>query len=690
MKKILSLTVLLLATMILVACGGNEQPPIDEVVDLRLAINHQESGQPITTITYQRDEVYVSTINNQEYKKGDLLPAWEAIGQKLNINFIQVASATDAGTDAQWARFRTGNFEGVDIINHNIASITEEGLKGNFIDLSQHLDKMPNFKTMLENNPSVRAAITSNNGNIYSTPYFDGLGEIHRSLMARIDWIEDILDTDVAGDITSAADLNIEKQNPDQLDTVIKVATADGKTRNVTKKYSKNIIDILDELVNPTGDDLLIAFRQYFTDVYGEQGYEKLSYVFTGVDASYHTDELFALWRVVKSNPKMLTRQHADGAKSAVEIYFPRQGNGNRVKDLFQSLHVLFGIRGTNSFNNEWLYFGEDGKLYDVRGYNNTRFLDVVDNFSQLYQDGYLPQNPTTGTDYRKLHLEANTGFMTYDYNATSTTDALINTAQNVDEDYNFQLILPPVHDWLGDGNYFHFTESVRDVQSQSWGIVNKGIADDEAKLARALKLLDEMYDVSTADSVGTIHLYGPEGWTNGEFDYPSADGSKAYKLSDKAVQEMLNLHGGNNIRYLRQYVGATLAIGHIRSLGLEYQTLSEQGKEGFDKLAAANKAGTYIYAGKQSVDKFDNPWYGMVPTNLPYSSTDIDIINQIAGFRGVYATAGAAPIIELLKEGFSGSNSRTLYEQMFVINGQNEYATYLEIINEAYEKAIE
>lgn len=689
MKKIFSLLLVLFAVLTMTACN-TDVPPVEGTVDLRLAINHQESGQPITTITYQRDEVYVSTINGKEYRKGDLLPVWEEIGKKLDINFIQAASATDTGTDSQWARFKTENFAGTDLINHNIANLTEEGLKGNFVDLSKHLDKMPNFKKILDENPSVKSSITASNGAIYSTPYFDGLGEIHRSLMARIDWIEDILDTELPGDMTQAAAMNVFRQNPSSLNTTITVATKSGSTREVTKAYDKNILDIFRDLDNPTGADLLEAFRAYFNDVYADQGYDKLSEVVTGVDASYDADELFALWQVVKSNPQLLTRQHPGGSKTSVEIYFPRQGNGNRVKDLFQSLHVLFGIRGTNSFNNEWLYFDKDGKLQDVRAYDNTKFLDVVDAFSELYQDGYLPQNPTTGTDYRKLHLEGSTGFMSYDYNATSSTVALVDTAKKTDADYNYQMILPPVHDWLGDGNYFHFTESVRDVQSQSWGIVKNGIENDQAKFNKALALIDQMYDVSTADSVGTIHIYGPEGWTDGEYDYPSTDGSKVYKLSAKSMQEMKDLHGGNNTRYLRQYVGATLAIGHIRSLGLEYQILSPQAKEGFDKIALANQVGTYIYAGKGAVDgNGGNPWFGMVPTNLPISRTDIDLINQIAGFRNLYSTTGSAPIIELLNSGFTGANSRQAYEAMFVVNGENQYSLYLELLNDAYQNAI-
>ena len=71
------------------------------------------------------------------------------------------------------------------------------------------------------------------------------------------------------------------------------------------------------------------------------------------------------------------------------------------------------------------------------------------------------------------------------------------------------------------------------------------------------------------------------------------------YKLSDKFLAEMKDLAGGNHINYLRQYVGATLPIGHIRSLGLEFQTLSEEGTLGIERINTAVKAGTLLLAGQ-------------------------------------------------------------------------------------------
>lgn len=685
MKKLLYVLFLSLIVFTVTSCKKDEENDTDDTnqrVSLNMAINHKESGQPFTTITYQRDTIYTSTINNKEYKKGDLLPVWEAIGEKLNIEFIQKAAETDKDTKAQWERAVAEGFKNIDIINaSNMSTINEEGLKGNFIDLSKHLDKMPNFKDLLDKNPDVRKSITTNQGAIYGTPYFDGLGEIHRSLMARIDWVEDILDTTKPGDSTPAAPLNYPKQVTD-LNYSVVVANADETTRTVNKVRTKNIIDVLNDAPQ-TGAGLLNAFREYFNTVYGNQGYSKLSHVFTGIDASYDIDELIALWRVVKSNPKLVTNQQ----ESSVAIYFPRQANANRVKDLFGSLHVLFGLRGTNSYNTEWLYINDEGNLEDVRNPENTRFLDVVDIFSNLYKDEYIPQNPTDSTDYRKKFLENSNGFMSYDLNATSTTDALIDAAKKKDPDYNYQMILPPVHNWRNDGKYFHFTEAIRSVQQQSWGIVSHGMKNNETKLNRAIQLFDQMYDTSTEDSVGTIHLYGPKGWTDGKITEGPYKDQNVYKLSEKAIEEMMRIHAGNNIRYQRQIIGATLAIGHIRSLGLEYQILSQQGLDGFHKMESAKKAGTYVYAGSEAAKKYNSSWYDIVPSSLPLSTEDLQLLEQVAGFRKVYDTTGNAPLIDLLKFGFNETNSRTLYKNRFVgPKNEDYYKIYIDVLNEAFK----
>jgi len=256
-----------------------------------------------------------------------------------------------------------------------------------------------------------------------------------------------------------------------------------------------------------------------------------------------------------------------------------------------------------------------------------------------------------------------------------------MNGGRSVDPDFKFQAILPPVIDWLGNGQYFHFSEAVRSVKNEAWGIPIH-VAQNETKLYRILKLVDELYDYSDADSIGTIHLYGPTGWTDGTFEYGS---DVVYKLSDASLAEMQALAGGNHINYLRGFVGATMPIGHIRGMGLEYQTLTDQGKASIERINIAVGAGVLKLAGL--VDD-PNPWYQISPTFFPLTKADTDMITATATFKTIFSDNA---LITLVKNGFSGqggSITEANYKAMFMLNNINIYdAIYIKAYRDAIER---
>ncbi|MDD4184613.1 MAG: hypothetical protein PHI01_04295, partial [Candidatus Izemoplasmatales bacterium] len=297
---------------------------------------------------------------------------------------------------------------------------------------------------------------------------------------------------------------------------------------------------------------------------------------------------------------------------------------------------------------------------------------------SDLYADGLIVQDPEGTTNWRNVLMNSSSGFMTYDYNASSTSSSFFTAGRTLDSDMSFQAVLPPVVDWLGDGNYFHFTESVRSVKNEAWGIPIH-VADNEAKLERALMLVDQLYDYSAEDSVGTMHLYGPPGWTDGTLTYGS---DTVYQMSDDALAEMASLAGGNMINYLRQYVGATMPIGHIRSLGLEFQTLSDEGAEGVARINTAVSAGVLKLAGQEDTD---NPWFNLSPTFYPLTETQSSLIAAGAGFQDVFDTDS---LITLVKYGFSGNGGSLTEEQYWDLFKVNEVDIYEIVYIAAYRDA--
>lgn len=645
--KVITVTYLAQTTQFQVNVSGTlvEDDP-SKAITLKVAINYEGRG-----ITYQETSPYVS-LNGKTYTNGMLMPVWEALGQKLNITFQD--AKVNSTTTNQFNELLTNSFATVDLVNATGAQLTQYGVSGsNFVDLSKYLNSMPNLNKFLTDNPSVRASMTAANGGIYYTPYFDGFGEIEQMFLVRIDWVQDILDV-ASPTFDSAAYLGsftVANTTPENLNVVVKVANPDGTTRNVTKAHTANILTTLKNLPDKSGVSLANAFRSYMQATYGSQGYAKLSDVFVGTDAAYDVDELIALMHVVKANPQFLTREMSV-PKTSVEAIFPRTSQAARIRNLFRGLE-MFGLRGMFS-RYDWVYFDQQGGVVDARAQQAT--INGVTQLTNLFADQLIIQTFDTGsnTDHRAQLLQGSYGFMTYDFNASSTPQGYVNAARTLDPTYRFEAILPPVNNWLGDGEYFHFSEGVRSLKNEAWGIPAH-IATDTAKLARVLTLVDGLYDYSSNDSVGNIHLYGPTGFIDGQISY---NGEMIPAISPAALAEMTTLASGNMINYLRRYVGATMPIGHIRGLGLEYQTLSSQGIAGIERINVAVQANTFRLAG---VYQSTNPWYRLAPSLFALTADELADMQTLT-YDDIWADAQLA---KLVRFGFSG-NGNTITSEVY------------------------
>ena len=84
----------------------------------------------------------------------------------------------------------------VDMVSGTASKLTEYGEQGVVVNIAEYLDQMPNFKAYLEANPIVRLSITGNTstGAIYFSPYFDGVNDIERMPLMRVDMVQKLLD----------------------------------------------------------------------------------------------------------------------------------------------------------------------------------------------------------------------------------------------------------------------------------------------------------------------------------------------------------------------------------------------------------------------------------------------------------------------------------------------------------------
>ena len=115
-----------------------------------------------------------------------------------------------------------------------------DGAAGSFVNLWNYIDDMPNLKKFLFENPAVAQSIRQGDGGIYFTPYFDGVKELEHMFLARIDWIEDILDaanTNAFDTTPVTLGDKYQKETPNAATYSVVVANPDGTTRTVNKSH---------------------------------------------------------------------------------------------------------------------------------------------------------------------------------------------------------------------------------------------------------------------------------------------------------------------------------------------------------------------------------------------------------------------------------------------------------------------
>ncbi len=166
--------------------------------------------------------------DGKTYSQGDLKPAWQALEDKLHVQFIDeyVPAKSDDSidkliTDTNDERLYTdenGNLVSdethclwdYDIITGSCAAIQSAQAtspEAKFLDLSLYLDYMPNYKAFLNDNPLIYLSLITDTdtGAMYYAPYFDGNDDIEKYTMIQKSWAYKLLDVDYT-DVGEAED----------------------------------------------------------------------------------------------------------------------------------------------------------------------------------------------------------------------------------------------------------------------------------------------------------------------------------------------------------------------------------------------------------------------------------------------------------------------------------------------------
>lgn len=661
----------------------------DEHVELNLSVFYNSSVYMRYTVdgsSGKPQSEYVAA-NGKTYREGDFKPVWEELQTRLNFTINDVTPTDAKDVRASFTTLQATGFEGVDVMVGNATDLNQEGtLNGTFLKLDEYLDIMPNFSTFLENNSVVKTTITSGDGHIYYAPYFDGYDDLERMFILRADWVQKLLNDDtVTYDTDRVVTPYYQPYMPATLDAELTIVTADGSgTQTIHKKYAKNIITAQNELAVMDGASLVQALKDHIDSTYPGV-YAKRSDLFVGQDAAYDADELVALMRCVLANTTLLTGQ---SEYDAVPFY-TRGYQMGRVQDLLR-LAESWGVRGMDS-RLDYLYIDENGELQDGRV--SSDMMDSIERLNQLYKEKLILQdfdkNESTagldGGDHRERLNKANLGFMTYDYNQTTT---VYNKYASDIPGFNLTPVLPAVADWDKNGTYYQFTDSWRSVKSDGWAIL-ANIASDDAKLKRALKLFDYLY----SEEGNRLMSYGPEAWINGEITY---NGQSVPKLSDAALTELSTLANGNYTNYYRMWLGATFPIGYVKQQGMEYQTVHPNGQAGLDKILRACELGTMKHLVVNSADA-TSPTQTLIPSTFSLSEAEQQYLKDncadlTTAFRNGNNDTDRIMLIDYVLYGFGGKNANgdTLYDKAglldYLVNGLNQ-AGYIEMYRSAYER---
>ena len=568
----------------------------------------------------------ITLADGKTYNSGDLKPTWVEVQNVLGVVFENKYQGNAASAEFDYWKEQ---LKEVDMLSGTAAKLSEYGESGSIVNIAEYLDQMPNFKAYLEANPIVRLSITGNvdTGAIYFSPYFDGVNDIERMPLMRVDWVSKLLDGEgaFAADACNAlAPAAYEPYMPTEGSVDVDVVTLDGTAvETISKNYDAagNIVAVMnDALAAGTVDGVAAVnmLRDYIDAAYdGYYGTER-SNLFVGQNAAWDADELVALLRCVVANPQTLN------GTDKVQGLFTREDNNNQRRvDMFRFAGHLFGIRGLES-RQDYLYVGTDGMLHDARSEAETYV--ALDRMHDMAVEGLISTAfVNKEEESTKTYLENDLGFMHYDYNQTQTiyNETVLDKAAGE----KYMAVMVPVARWYDgtddNGVYMRFTESWRSVKTDGWGISVPGVDGNPDKLNAALALIDFAYSPE-----GMILMsYDPDAFikTNDDGSYVtfSFNGTEMPEIADVTREELWAKANGNYTNYARFYLGSTLSFA--KSQAFEFQCTTDAGREGAGHISTAIGLGTIKHP---ELAITENPWYTSIPTVLPTTKADNDLLN--------------------------------------------------------------
>ena len=621
----------------------------------------------------------IQLADGKTYQTGDLKPTWVEVENRLGMKFEDKYQGNSATKEFEFWKDRLNE---VDLISGTASQLTEYGEAGSIVNIAEYLHMMPNFKAYLEANPIVRLSITGNTstGAIYFSPYFDGVNDIERMPLMRTDWVVKLLDgegeftAEKAGNIPAAV---YEPYMPTSGKVTIDVVNLEGTaTETVTKDYDAagNIVAAMNAAGTIDGVAAVNMLRTYIDTAYAGYYGTTRSNLFIGQNAAWDADELVALLRCVVANAPTL-----NGTDTVMGLFSREDNNNQRRVDMFRFAGTLFGVRGLES-RQDYLYVGADGMLHDARQEVETYI--ALEKMNDLVAEGLISKSfVDMSEESTKTMLANDLGFMHYDYNQTQT----IYNATQLQEGEKYMAVMVPVARWFdgtnADGVYMRFTESWRSVKTDGWGISVNGVGNDQDKLYACLKLID--YAFSPEGQI--LMSYGPDAFIK-QGETFLFNGVEMPVIADATYAELWEKASGNYTNYARQFLGSTLSFA--KSQAFEYQCTHEVGKEGAGYISTAIGLGTIKHP---ELALTSNPWYTSVPTVLPTTTVENDMINSYTDLKTKYDSAkgGENLFVNQIVAGYAVEGMGSAEESVSYVSTTMGGLQYLALKQQAYDRLV-
>lgn len=163
-------TSILLSSLVLSGCSGKEASSEEDEINLD---NVNKEGMPIAKEKIELDGFAAKFFSSQDWNK---LMLWDEYEIMTNIHVNWETVSTETLLEKRNLMLSSGEYP--DLLFASAvpkSDLVKYGRQGVFLPLNDLIDKYaPNFKKVIEENPTVKKGITMADGNIYGFPaYFD-------------------------------------------------------------------------------------------------------------------------------------------------------------------------------------------------------------------------------------------------------------------------------------------------------------------------------------------------------------------------------------------------------------------------------------------------------------------------------------------------------------------------------------